>query len=178
VQQTGNPLDIASEGDAFLVVQTPGGERYTRNGALQINAQGQLVTSSGYQVMGDAGPILFGQGDRDIIINPDGTIRVRDGTGTEDSGRGRVRLVAFAGSQRLQKDGSSTFRAPEGLQQQPPATGVRILQGSLEKSNVRAVVEMTRMIELSRAYSEVANILHQQGELRKDAIGRLAEVPA
>jgi flagellar basal-body rod protein FlgF len=178
VQQTGNPLDIAIDGDAFLVVQTPRGERYTRNGALQINAQGQLVTSTGDPVMGDAGPIIFGLGDRDININPDGTIRVRDGTGTEDSGRGRLRLVAFANSARLQKDGSSTFRAPEGLQQQPPAVGVKIQQGAIEKSNVRAVTEMTRMIELSRAYAEVANILQQQGELRKDAIGRLAEVPA
>ena len=121
IQQTNNPLDVAIEGDGFLVVQTPRGERYTRNGALQVNAQGQLVTSTGYQVMGDAGPILLGASDRDIIINPDGTIRVREAESNADSGRGRLRLVAFANAQRLMKDGSSTFRAPDGMVPQPPA---------------------------------------------------------
>jgi flagellar basal-body rod protein FlgF len=178
LQQTGSPLDVAIEGDAFLVVQTPRGERFTRNGAFQVNAQGQLVTSAGDQVLGDGGPIVFGATDRDIIINPDGTIRVREGTSNVDSGRGRLRLVSFANPQRLVKDGASTFMAPDGLQQQPPAQNVRIAQGSLEKSNVRSVVEMTRMIELTRAYSEIANVLNQQGELRKNAIDRLAEVPA
>jgi flagellar basal-body rod protein FlgF len=177
IQQTGNPLDVAIEGDGFLVVQTPRGERYTRNGALQVNGQGQLVTSSGDQVMGDAGPIIFGTGDRDIIINPDGTIRVREGQSNVDSGRGRLRLVAFAAGQRLLKDGTSSFAAPEGVQPQAPAIGVRIQQGAIEKSNVRSVVEMARMIELSRAYTEVANALHQHGELRRNAIERLANVP-
>ena len=52
VETTGNPLDVAISGNAFLTVQTPRGERYTRNGALQINSQGQLVTSEGLQVVG------------------------------------------------------------------------------------------------------------------------------
>jgi flagellar basal-body rod protein FlgF len=178
VQQTGNPLDIAIEGNGFLVVQTPRGERYTRNGSLQINGQGQLVTGTGDQVLGDSGPILFGTTDRDININADGTIRVREGASNVDSGRGRLRLVAFANPERLKKDGASTFAAPEGMLPQPPAIGMRVVQGAIEKSNVRSVVEMTRMIELTRAYSEVAGILHQQGELRRNAIDRLAEVPA
>jgi flagellar basal-body rod protein FlgF len=178
IQQTGNPLDVAIEGDAFLVVQTPRGERYTRNGAFQINAQGQLVTSAGDQVIGENGPITFGTTDRDIVINPDGTIRVKEGQSPIDTGRGRLRLVAFANPQRLQKDGSSTFNAPAGLQQQPPAVTVRVQQGAIEKSNVRAVVEMSRMIELTRTYGEVASILQQQSDLRRDTIGRLAEVPA
>jgi flagellar basal-body rod protein FlgF len=178
IQQTGNPLDVAIEGDAFLVVQTPRGERYTRNGALQINAQGQLVTSTGDQVLGDSGPIVFGSNDRDIIINPDGSVRVKEGVSPTDAGRGKLRLVAFANPQRLLKDGSSTFMAPNGVTPQEPAIGVRIQQGAIEKSNVRAVVEMTRMIELTRAYAEVGNILQQQGELRRNAIDRLAEVPA
>jgi flagellar basal-body rod protein FlgF len=178
IQQTGNPLDIAINGNAFLVVQTPRGERFTRNGALQINAQGQLVTSTGDQVLGDSGPIVFGQTDRDIVINPDGTIRVREGLNPTDSGRGRLRLAAFANPLRLLKDGTSTFAAPEGMLPEAPEVGVRVVQGAVEKSNVRAVVEMTRMIELTRAYSEVAGMLHQQGELRRNSIDRLAEVPA
>jgi flagellar basal-body rod protein FlgF len=178
VQQTGNPLDVAIEGNGFLVVQTARGERYTRNGSLQINAQGQLVTGAGEQVLGDAGPVLFGTTDRDIVINDDGSIRVREGTSNVDVGRGRLRVVAFANPERLKKDGTSTFTAPEGMLPQPPAIGTRVMQGAIEKSNVRSVVEMTRMIELTRAYSEVAGVLHQQGELRRNAIDRLAEVPA
>ncbi len=179
VQQTGNPLDVAIEGDGFLVVQTPRGERYTRNGAFQINAAGQLVTSAGDQVLGTSGPIVFSPTDRDIVINPDGSIRVREGANaTSDAGRSTLRLAAFANPQRLQKDGSTTFSAPADLPPQPPAAGVRLQQGALEKSNVRSVVEMTRMIELTRAYTEIAGILQQQGELRRNAIDKLAEVPA
>ncbi len=70
IQQTGNPLDVAIDGNAFLVVQTPRGERYTRNGALQINATGELVTSTGDRVLGDGGPIQFQTTDHDISINP------------------------------------------------------------------------------------------------------------
>ena len=122
IQQTGNPLDVAIDGDAFLVVQTPRGERYTRNGALQINAQGQLVTSAGDQVLGDSGPILFGASDRDIIINPDGTIRVREG-------RRATPMPAAAGCgsspsptrSACRRTAPAPSRAPDGMVPQPPA---------------------------------------------------------
>ena len=178
LQQTGNPLDISIEGEGFLVVQTPRGERYTRNGALQVNANGLLVTSAGDQVLGDNGPITFNQTDRNIVFNKDGTIRVQEGTApTTDGGRGKLRLVRFADPQRLQKDSSSTFAAPAGMLPEE-ATNARIAQGAIEKSNVRSVVEMTRMIELSRAYADVAAIMQQQHDLRRSSIERLAEVPA
>src|SRR5262245_22311293 len=79
IQETGNSLDVAMDGKGFLVVQTPRGERYTRNGTMQINNAGELVTSEGYRVMGDSGPIVFQREDRDITINADGSIRVREG---------------------------------------------------------------------------------------------------
>ena len=179
LQKTGNPLDIAVDGDAFLVVQTPRGERYTRNGALQMNSAGELVNSVGDKVLGDNGPIVFNTTDRDITINPDGTIRVREGrNANSDAGRGRLRIVSFANPQALQKDGSSTFNAPDGLQPGAASASARIVQGTIEKSNVRSVVEMSRMIELTRAYAEVASILQQQHDMRRGSIERLAEVPA
>ena len=117
---TGDPLDVAIDGDAFLVVQTPRGERYTRNGALQINAQGELVTASGDRVLGDGGPIQFQTNDNNISINPDGTITVREGANANsDSSRGKLRLVRFDQVQSLLKDGSSMFRAPDGVAPQP-----------------------------------------------------------
>jgi flagellar basal-body rod protein FlgF len=178
VQQTGNPLDVAIDGDGMLVVQTPQGERYTRNGSLQINGAGEIVTSTGDRIMGDSGPIVLASTDRDIVITKDGTIRVREGQSlNSDSTRGRLRLVTFANPQQLLKDGSSTFRAPDGVLPQP-AVNVNIKQGSIEKSNVRSVIEMTRMIQLTRAYTEVAHVIHQQNELQRNSIQQLAEVPA
>jgi flagellar basal-body rod protein FlgF/flagellar basal-body rod protein FlgG len=179
VDQTGNPLDLAISGDGFLVVQTPGGERYTRNGALQVNARGELVTSEGFQVLGDAGPIILQPQDRGISIAADGTISVRDGTtnAATDGTRGKVRLVEFAQRARLQKDGASTFAAPAGMQPQP-ATQSRIVQGALEKSNVQSVVEISRMIEITRTYTTIAQMTQSQSDMRRGAIERLAEVPA
>jgi flagellar basal-body rod protein FlgF len=176
---TGNPLDVSIDGDAFLVVQTARGERYTRNGALQINAAGELVTAGGDRVLGDGGPIQFQQTDSNVSINPDGTITVREaGNAASDSARGKLRLVRFEQVQTLLKDSSSMFRAPEGVVPQPATTNVRIVQGTIEQSNVRPVVEMARMIELTRTYTQIANLLQQAGDHRRAALDKLAEVPA
>jgi flagellar basal-body rod protein FlgF/flagellar basal-body rod protein FlgG len=178
LQQTGNPLDVAIDGNAFLAVQTARGERYTRNGALKISVTGQLVTTEGDPVIGANGPIQMQTGDHDLSINPEGEISVRNGINTAVSQiRGRLRLVSFAQPQRLEKDGSSLFAAPPGAQQIPPVK-VRVMQGSLEKSNVRSVVEMTRMIEISRTYTSIATMLQSQSDMRKNAIQQLADVPA
>ena len=82
-EQTKNPLDIAISGDAFFVVQTAGGERYTRDGGLQINSQGQLVTAAGNPVLGTSGPIVFQPTDHDINVSPDGTVTVVEGNGRD-----------------------------------------------------------------------------------------------
>jgi flagellar basal-body rod protein FlgF len=177
LQQTGNPLDVAVDGDGFIVVQTARGERYTRNGAMQISATGQLVTSEGDAVVGDNGPLQFQTGDHDIAISNDGTISVLNGSNTTVSQiRGKIRLTSFADDQQLQKDGSSTFLAP-ATAQQTAATKVRLIQGTIEKSNVRNVVEMTRMIEVSRTYTAVAQMLQNQSDMHKSAIQQLADVP-
>jgi flagellar basal-body rod protein FlgF len=180
IQNTGNPLDVAIDGDAFLVVQTARGERYTRNGAFKIDATGQLVTSEGDAVQGENGPIRFQNTDRDISINPDGSITVREGANTRsDAPRGKLRLVRFAQLSQLQKDGASMFSAPNGAAPEPlqPPQKVRVLQGSLEQSNVRSVVEMSRMVEISRTYQQIAGLLQQHGDMQRSAIDKLSEVP-
>ena len=87
IQQTGNPLDVALEGDALLAVQTARGERYTRNGALQINAGNELVTPDGARVLGEGGPITFQQGDRSVSIGRDGTISATTNAGPQLRGK-------------------------------------------------------------------------------------------
>jgi flagellar basal-body rod protein FlgF/flagellar basal-body rod protein FlgG len=177
-EQTKNPLDVAIDGKAFLVVQTPAGERYTRDGGLQINAQGQLVTASGDQVLGSNGPITFQQTDHDIAISDDGTVTVIEGTNNAaDSIRGKLRLVSFAQAQKLLKEGSNLYAAGEGNFARPDTTA-RVRQGFIERSNVNAVTEMSRMVEVSRAYTQMAMLLQQQSDLQRSAIEKLADVPA
>src|ERR1043165_5007781 len=177
VQPTGNPLDVAISGNAFLTVQTPRGERYTRNGALQVNSQGQLVTSEGLAVIGTNGPIVFQPNDRDISIGIDGTISVREGQSTVDAQRGKLKLASFAAPRLLQKDGTSTFLAPAGVTPQAAPTDAKVTQGAIEKSNVQSVTEMSRMIEITRTYTQIAQIMQNQSDMRRSAIDKLAEVP-
>jgi len=177
IERTGNPLDLAIDGKGFLVVQTPRGQRYTRNGALAINATGQLVDSDGDQVLGTSGPITFQVTDHDVIISPDGVITVREGASPNDAPRGHLQIAGFDRPQALQKDGGSTFMAPAGVTANPAPPNTRVVQGAIEKSNVRAIAEMTRMIEITRSYSDIAAILQQQGDQRRNALQQLSQAP-
>jgi flagellar basal-body rod protein FlgF len=177
MQQTGNPLDVSIEGGGYLAVQTASGEQYTRDGNLQINSQGQLTTVGGDVVLGNGGPIVFQPTDHDINISPDGTITVVEGSARVDSIRGKMRVVNFANPQALRKQGSNLYSAnAAGAAQVDQKSTVR--QGYIEKSNVNAVGEMSRMIEVSRAYAQIANTLQQQSDLHKNAISQLAEIPS
>jgi flagellar basal-body rod protein FlgF len=179
IRPTGNPLDAAIDGDGFFVVQTARGERYTRNGAFQINAQGELVTNTGDRVVGDGGPIQFQTTDNSISINPDGTITAREGSNSRnDSARGKLRLVRFDNVQRLQKDGTTLFSTPAGVGPQEAGTSSRVKQGAIEQSNVHSVIEMSRMIEVTRTYTQITAMMQQFSDLRRSAIEKLAEIPA
>jgi flagellar basal-body rod protein FlgF len=176
-EETKNPLDVAIDGAGFLAVQTPAGERYTRDGNLQINNQGQLVTQSGYPVLGNSGPIVFQQTDKAISIAQDGNVTVLEGTSRVDSVRGKLRVVSFVQAQRLVKEGSNLYSAGEGNAAQADTTS-RLRQGFVEKSNVNSVTEMSRMIEITRTYTQISSLLQQQSDLHKSAIEKLADVPA
>ncbi len=176
VEETKNPLDVAVDGSAFLVVQTPAGERYTRDGGLHLNNQGQLVTVAGNPVLGTGGAITFQPTDHDINITPDGTVTVVEGNGRTDSIRGKLRLVSFADAQSLLKEGLNLFTANDGAAQADTKSVVR--QGFIERSNVNAVSEMSLMMEVTRAYTMVSSLLQQQHDLHKNAIQQLADVPA
>jgi flagellar basal-body rod protein FlgF len=176
LQSTSNPLDLAIDGSAYLVVQTAGGERYTRDGGLQLNAQGQLVTVAGDPVLGASGPIVLQPTDHDVNVSPDGTVTVLEGTGRTDAIRGKLRLVSFTDAQKILKEGSNLYSAGEGGVPQPDVKS-QIRQGFIEKSNVNSVAEMSRMVEVTRAYTQIATLLQQQSDLHKTAIQQLADVP-
>jgi flagellar basal-body rod protein FlgF len=174
---TKNPLDVAIDGKGFLVVQTPAGERYTRDGGLTINNQGQLVTASGNPVLGNAGPIVFQPTDHDISIATDGNITVLEGINRIDAVRGKLRMVSFADAQKLLKEGSNLYSAGAGVAPAPD-TASKVKQGFVEKSNVNSVIEMAHMIDVTRTYTQMATLLQAQSDLHKSAIEKLADVPA
>ena len=175
IQQTGNPLDVAIAGDAFLSVQTPAGERFTRDGSLVINGAGQLVTPQGAVVNGDNGPIVFQATDRNISISADGRVTVLEGLTNVESLRGKLRLTTFARPQQLQHEGNNQFSA-NGAVGTPATPAVRVIQGAVEGSNVNPVHEMSRMIEISRTYSMIASLLQQQSDPK--TLDTLAALPS
>lgn len=169
---TNSALDLAIDGEGFFAVETPQGERYTRNGSFSTSPTGELITSAGHRVMGEGGPIQFDPTDTDISIARDGTISTRNGE------RGRVRLVRFENEAALSKQGDNLFAAAAGVAPAATEPRTRVVQGAIEKSNVRPIVEISRMIEVTRAYTNLSNLMNKTDELRRDAIQRLAEVPA
>lgn len=178
LQQTGAPLDIAIKGEGYLVVDTPQGERYTRNGSLAISNTGELVTADGYRVQGANGPIQFDLNDSNIAIAQDGSISTLNGTQTQNTERGKIRLVRFDQAALLQKQGHGLYSAANGMPPLPVTERTSIVQGSLEKSNVKPIFEMSRMIEVMRSYSALANLMTNTDDLRKTAIQKLSEVTA
>jgi flagellar basal-body rod protein FlgF len=166
LEPTGNPMDAAINGDAYFVVQTRNGERYTRNGAMMLNAQGQLVNSDGHAMLGEQGPYQFASDERDFQIGSDGTISSSNGT------RGKLRLVRFQNEQTLENTGANLFTTRA---QAEPAPLARVQSGYVERSNVRPVVEISRMIEVTRQYQNIANLMSRTDEGRRSAIQKLGE---
>jgi len=102
---------------------------------------------------------------------------VVEGSGRTDAIRGTLRLVSFTDAQKMLKEGFNLYSAGEGGAPQAD-TKSRVRQGYIEQSNVNAVSQMTRMLEVSRAYTAVATLLQQEADLQKNAIQQLADVPA
>ena len=164
MEQTGDDLDVAISGNGWLVVETPQGERYTRNGQLELDPEGRLVTTDGHPVQGIGGAIIIQPGEGRISIGQDGSVA------TEAGPKDVLRVVRFEDNIKLKKEGSSLFSSTE----QPTDTNeARIFQGMVEKSNVSPIVEMTRMLETVRAYTNMAQSLKQTADLRRDAIDKL-----
>ncbi|MCJ2024832.1 flagellar basal-body rod protein FlgF [Methylobacterium sp. J-067] len=168
VEQTGNPLDIAVKGNAFIAVQTPAGERYTRNGALSVNAQGQLVTSDGFAVAGEGGPIAVNAQETGLSIGTDGTVSTNLGI------RGRIKLVTFANPGNLVNEGANLYSSTAPAR--PAGLDGRLESGALERSNVSPVLEMTRLMDVNRSYALVTSMISRMDELRGSAISKLANV--
>ncbi len=162
--QTGNQMDIMLQGDGYLVVQSGNGPRYTRAGGMQLNADRQLCDRNGFPVQGDGGPITIPSTDSKITITPEGAVI------TESGNQGSLRIVRFANDQNLQAASGGTYTTTDAPL---PAADTIVQQGGIEGSNVQGVTEMTRMIELQRAYENVQHILDSENDREKDAVSKL-----
>lgn len=167
ILRTERPLDVALEGKGFLVLETPTGPLYTRNGSLEVNKLGQLVDISGNLVAGQNGPIII---PRDVSVNQitislDGVVRA----GEVDVGA--LKLVSFGKeTSRLEPVGMGAYRAPADVDT-TAATKVKVRQGYQESSNVKIMDEMISMMTLSRVYEMHVNILKRQRENSSAALG-------
>ena len=143
IATTGRDLDVAIDGPGFFAIETPNGERYTRNGSFTRRADGALVTSTGDQVLGENGPITLPNGP--VKIGDDGTIT--SGTAVV----GRLQVVQFASERDLIRESGATFRALIGATPEP-AAATKLVPGSIEQSNVNIVDRMVKLTELSRNF--------------------------
>ncbi|GAB4120921.1 MAG: flagellar basal-body rod protein FlgF [Rubrivivax sp.] len=168
VQSTGRALDVAMKGNAWLAVQAlDGTEAYTRAGALETDAQGQLVTAGGLPVQGEGGPITIPAGATPSIA-PDGTVSAAVGNGRPEV-VGRLKMVTPEAP--LQRGTDGLFRAGDGndLAADPDA---RLQAGALEGSNVSAIETMVAMISAARQFEQQMKAL-QGAEQRDQAAQRL-----
>jgi flagellar basal-body rod protein FlgF len=152
IDHTGRALDIAVEGRGWIAVQTPdGSEAYTRSGALEINANGQLQTRTGLNVLGDGGPIAIPPDTR-ISIGRDGTVSTIPTAGVPNitNAVGRIKLVDPAERELVRGD-DGLFRL-SGRQPVPVAEDVVLASGALERSNVNAVSAITDIISHARQF--------------------------
>jgi flagellar basal-body rod protein FlgG len=155
LQVTGNSLDVAINGRGFFQVLMPDGSTaYTRDGSFQVNAQGQLVTSSGYTVQP---AISIPDGAQSVSIGIDGTVSVQLAGQAAPNQVGTLQLVDFINTAGLQPRGENLLL--ESASSGPPQAGTpglnglgAVQQGSLEASNVNVVEELVSMIETQRAY--------------------------
>lgn len=166
VATTGNPLDIALEGPGFIGIQGPGGETaYTRDGRFQLDPGGALITATGFPVAGQGGgPINIPQGSTEIKIDERGFVSNQDGV------VGQIMLVEFENIQSLEAMGNNLYKTDAGTQN---AENTTVRQGYLENSNVKPVVEMTRMIDTLRSYQSVQQILQTENDRLRTAIEQL-----
>jgi len=167
MKQTDNPLDVAINGAGWFSIETPAGEQYSRDGHFTLNEEGTLVTAEGHPVLGQSGTIVFGAEETRIAIASDGTVSSTAGE------KGKLKIVSFDNEALLQKEGSNLFSSSQpGFEIEVP----RVAQGFIENSNVNAVSEMAKMIEVTRSYMSTARALEQLAELKTQAINDLADI--
>ncbi len=174
IKVTNNPLDLALSGDGFFVLQSPAGPQYTRSGRFTLNGDGTLIAPQGWPVLGTNGaPIRIpnvNSTSGGIYINNSGQVI------SNDAVAGQIKIADFPKPYAFEKKGFSSF-APVDRKLEPIAPkNTQIHQGFIEGSNVSAIGEMTKLIEISRLYESYQKMLQSFDEVENTAINNLGEV--
>ncbi len=178
IVHTGNSLDVAIQGNGYLMVQTPTGPRYTRAGHLAIDLEHRLVDASGLPLIGEGDqPITLPPDAGEVTINGSGEVSVLLGAATgggapTTSQVGRLRLVEFENQQEPNALGGGLYVSNQTPQ---TAQNTELLQGMIEQSNVQPIAEVTNMIDISRQYQATQKLLDDEHERLKSAIRRLGQ---
>ncbi len=164
--QTGAPLDLAIEGRGFFQINTPSGPRYTRDGRFRMDTTGALVDQDGDQV------------DGGIVLDPKkGPVTIGANGVVSQSGEtvGKIPVYNFDSLAALSKDGNNQYRNDSNLT--PTAdNNAQVRQGFLEQSNVEPIRQITRLIEINRAYDAIASMMSTTEDLSNASVQRLGAV--
>ncbi len=191
LKETSNPLDLSLDGKGFFAIETSDGERYTRNGSFLIDKDFFLVTKEGNKVLGQNGYIQLKHNN--FMIDEQGRIAVNSDFADdenrlvqvrENSWKGTeiidtIRIVDFEKERYLKKEGDSLWSANDisgNPQEQQLGGRAKVLSGFLEMSNVNAVQEMVRMIEVQRAYELNAKVIQTEDTLLGKAVNDVGRV--
>lgn len=167
IKTTGNDLDVAIQGNGYFQVETPLGMRYTRAGNFRLASDGTLITEDGYPVLNSSGQhITFPDNTRDIKIGEAGNLKVNG----EDFDT--IGMFEFDDEQVLQRLNGRLFKSDVSGR---PAQNARMLQRSLESSNVQPVIELTHMMQISRAVTDTAQFVGIIYDLERKAASAYAQ---
>jgi len=170
MEQTGNPLDVAINGEGFFTVQTDDGPRYTRAGDFHLSPDGEIVTNNARPVLDTNGdPIAVPEDAESIDIDANGVVRA-DG---EDLGQ--MDVVTFEEPNALTRHAAGIYEAGEDQQPQAVGEDTAIRQGVLEGSNVQGIKEMTRMMDIMRSQQSATQLAQQDHEMALRAIRTLVQ---
>lgn len=172
LQHTGNPLDVAIEGDGFFQVVQPNGEiAYTQAGSFKKDSQGKLVTTEGFALQPD---VTIPQDALSVTIGVDGTVSVTQPASLQAQQIGTIELVRFVNPAGLESLGRNLFRPTQASGEAIPGAAGRdgfgtLLQGFVEMSNVNVVEEMVNLIVGQRAYEINSRAIRTADEMMQTA---------
>jgi flagellar basal-body rod protein FlgG len=166
LQSTGNPLDLAIEGEGFFEILTDGGSRYTRQGNFRLDSQGRLVTEAGFPVLGEGVEILL----KSSQVSIDGQGRVFEA----ERQVGQLRIARFTDPRSLAHLGAGLYAAGAGSSLRSDGFA-RVRQGFVESSNVNSTQEMVKMIETVRHYESGQKVIQAYDDMMGRALGKLGE---